>query len=87
MKNKYENDRILETNLCNAYEGKVSWSPVKSIWITSLYLIAIIGGFKTFSWSVFTVFLVSTAITLCLGHSLGMHRRLIHKSYNCPKWL
>lgn len=35
----------------------------------------------------FLVFLISSAITLCLGHSLGMHRRLIHQSYECPKWL
>lgn len=33
------------------------------------------------------VFLVTSAITLCLGHSLGMHRRFIHHSYECPKWL
>ena len=26
-------------------------------------------------------------LTLCLGHSLGMHRLLIHRSYECPKLL
>lgn len=25
--------------------------------------------------------------TLCLGHSLGMHRRFIHRSYAAPLWL
>jgi predicted DCC family thiol-disulfide oxidoreductase YuxK len=29
----------------------------------------------------------TTAITLCLGHSLGMHRRFIHRSYAAPLWL
>ena len=33
------------------------------------------------------VFLASSAVTLCGGHSLGMHRKLIHDSYQCPKWL
>ena len=33
----------------------------------------------------FLVFLATSAVTLCLGHSLGMHRRLIHQSYTCPK--
>jgi stearoyl-CoA desaturase (delta-9 desaturase) len=33
------------------------------------------------------VFVVSTAVSLNLGHSLGMHRRFIHRAYNCPKWL
>lgn len=52
-----------------------------------MYGVAIIGGILTFSWEALLVFLVTSAITLCLGHSLGMHRRLIHNSYNCPKWL
>jgi stearoyl-CoA desaturase (delta-9 desaturase) len=33
------------------------------------------------------VFLVSTVAVLLFGHSLGMHRKLIHNSYGCPKWL
>jgi stearoyl-CoA desaturase (delta-9 desaturase) len=33
------------------------------------------------------VFLVITAVTLCAGHSVGFHRRLIHRSFDCPKWL
>ncbi len=28
-------------------------------------------------------FLLLTGVTLCLGHSLGMHRKLIHQSYQC----
>lgn len=83
----YENHSILSNADSNAHQGTVKWSPVKSIWVTSCYLIAIIGGWMTFSWSAFGVFLTFTATTLCLGHSLGMHRRLIHQSYHCPKWL
>lgn len=33
------------------------------------------------------VFLLLTGVTLCLGHSLGMHRLLIHRSYECPLWM
>ncbi len=33
------------------------------------------------------VFIVTSAVTLCLGHSLGMHRKLIHESFDCPLWL
>ena len=33
------------------------------------------------------LFVTTTATTLCFGHSLGMHRRLIHRSYECPRWL
>jgi stearoyl-CoA desaturase (delta-9 desaturase) len=38
-------------------------------------------------WDAIVLFLVTTAVTLCLGHSLGMHRRLIHGAYQCPLWL
>ncbi|MEM0976038.1 MAG: acyl-CoA desaturase [Pseudomonadota bacterium] len=33
------------------------------------------------------MFLGLTAITICAGHSVGMHRLLIHKSFQTPKWL
>ena len=52
-----------------------------------MYLFAIVGGFLTFSMETLLVFLATSVITLCLGHSLGMHRRLIHNSYACPLWL
>lgn len=71
----------------NAFDGKVSWSPIKSIWISVMYLVAIIGSFYTFSWAVLLLFLGTCAVTLLGGHSLGMHRRLIHNSYECPLWL
>ncbi|MEQ1775694.1 MAG: acyl-CoA desaturase [Burkholderiales bacterium] len=71
----------------NPDEGVVTWSPVKSLWLMSHALVAAIGGALTFSLQNILVFLVCTAATLCLGHSLGMHRRLIHNSYECPRWM
>lgn len=68
-------------------EGTVHWSPAKSLWLTAHYLVAVIGGAWTLSIDAVTVFLVATAVTLCLGHSLGMHRKLVHSSYDCPRWL
>ena len=52
-----------------------------------MLLVALIAGPLTFTWQAGALFLLLSAITLCLGHSLGMHRRLIHRSYDCPKWL
>jgi len=40
-----------------------------------------------FTWSGVIVFLVLSGFTLCVGHSVGFHRRLIHRSFECPKWL
>lgn len=28
-----------------------------------------------------------TALTLCAGHSVGLHRGLIHRTYRAPRWL
>jgi fatty-acid desaturase len=67
--------------------GKVSWSPVKSLWWTVMAVTTIAGGAATFSWSAFALFLVATGLVLLFGHSLGSHRKLIHNSYQCPKWL
>jgi stearoyl-CoA desaturase (delta-9 desaturase) len=31
--------------------------------------------------------LALTVLTLCAGHSVGLHRGIIHKTYSCPRWL
>ena len=80
-------DRIVEVEGCDALSGEVRWAPVKSIWIGSMTLAAMILGPLTFSWSAFGVFVLLTTVTLCAGHSVGMHRRLIHNSFSCPIWL
>lgn len=87
MKTESGVPRIVEDGKTDANLGKVIWSPAKSIWYTSNVLISLIGGYFYFTWSAFGLFLAFTALTLCLGHSLGMHRRLIHGSYQCPIWL
>ncbi len=87
MTTNSDTTRMIETNLTNSNEGHVVWSPVKSIWYSAHAIIALVGGYLTFSWSALLIFALFTGITLCLGHSLGMHRRLIHKSYECPLWM
>jgi len=47
----------------------------------------VVGGTRYFSWSGVMLFLGSTAAVLLLGHSLGSHRKLVHDSFQCPKWL
>lgn len=79
--------RIHASGSANPVHGEVSWSPLKSLWVTAMYAVAIVGGILTFSAEAVAVFVVTTAITICGGHSLGMHRRLIHQSFECPLWL
>jgi fatty-acid desaturase len=73
-----------ETNPC---EGTVAWSPVKSLWFTSHALIALIGGYLTFSLEAAIFACGLTVFTLCLGHSIGLHRLLIHRSFECYRWV
>src|SRR5262249_52413551 len=67
--------------------GAVSWKPGKSLWIASMTLVGVLAGPATVTWGALTLFTVTTAVTICLGHSLGMHRRLIHRAFECPIWL
>jgi fatty-acid desaturase len=48
---------------------------------------AIVGGLATFTWTAFALFVASTLFVLLFGHSLGSHRKLIHNSFQCPRWL
>ena len=59
----------------------------KSFWFLGMAGAAIVGGIATFTYSALFLFLLSTACVLLFGHSLGSHRKLIHNSYSCPKWL
>lgn len=68
-------------------EGGVAYAPVKSIWFIGMAAGAIIGGMATISVAAISVFLATTATVLLFGHSLGSHRKLIHNSYQCPRWL
>ena len=79
--------RMFDAEDTCALEGSVHWKPGKSIWISSMTLVALVGGPIFFTWGALALFIATTAVTVCLGHSLGMHRRLIHRSYDCPLWL
>lgn len=68
----------------DARDGRVVWVPSKSIWTGGLTLVALVFAPLTFSWGAFALFLATTAITICAGHSVGMHRLLIHRSFKVP---
>ncbi len=84
---KYHNERIDDSVSSNANDGIVVLSKTKLFWLGSMLLLSVIGGVLTFSLEALSVFVISTGASLCLGHSLGMHRKLIHQSYQCPLWL
>ena len=83
----YTNDRVIASPHTDASDGTVRWSPGKSLLYTGMLAGWMIGGTFYFSWSAVALFFVTSAVTLCGGHSLGMHRKFIHNSFHCPDWL
>jgi stearoyl-CoA desaturase (delta-9 desaturase) len=77
------------TNLDRARpdEGEVVWDVGRSLWNMGFLGGALVLGPLYFSGSALLVFLLTAGVTLCAGHSVGFHRRLIHRSFDCPKWL
>ena len=85
--NAFKVNSLTGLDRASPVEGRVVWDPPRSIWNTGMLLAALILGPVTFAWDALAVFLVTAALTLCAGHSVGFHRRLIHRSFACPKWL
>lgn len=84
----YANERIdFPEQPGNPSRGRVVVSLKKVLWISTVLLGGTVGSFATVTPGAVLLFVGFTGISLCFGHSLGMHRLLIHRSYACPKWL
>jgi stearoyl-CoA desaturase (delta-9 desaturase) len=83
----FRSPRMIDAHDTSAVDGAVSWKPVKSLWIAAMTIVGVVGAPLTATWDAVGLFIATSAVTVCLGHSLGMHRRLIHRSYDCPLWL
>jgi len=78
---------LVELDGSSPVEGCVRWDPVHSFWNGGMLLGSVILAPLVFEWSALLVFALLTGATLLLGHSVGFHRRLIHRSFECPLWL
>jgi sn-1 stearoyl-lipid 9-desaturase len=65
----------------------VRWDWRKSLWFGGFHLAALMLAIPFFTWGAFAVFVVLTSVTLCAGHSVGVHRLLIHRAWAAPRWL
>jgi stearoyl-CoA desaturase (delta-9 desaturase) len=79
--------RVTAPDVDSVTAGTVRWSPANSLWFLGMAGGAVVGGLATFTWGAFALFVGSTAFVLLFGHSLGSHRKLVHDSFACPKWL
>jgi stearoyl-CoA desaturase (delta-9 desaturase) len=80
-------ERIFAGDDTDPLDGNVRWAPAKSLWIGAMTATAVALGPPLFSWDALILLVVTSALTLCFGHSVGMHRRLIHNSFECPLWV
>ncbi|MDE0348857.1 MAG: acyl-CoA desaturase [Gammaproteobacteria bacterium] len=80
------NSLVLEAR-SDPFAGSVKWDPARSLWNGGSLLGAVALGPLTFTWGALAVFVFLLALTMCAGHSVGFHRRLIHRTFDCPKWL
>jgi len=78
---------VIETPGASAVEGQVRWDPATSLWNGGMMAATLVFGPLTFTPAAGLVFVLATGVTLLLGHSVGFHRRLIHRSFACPLWL
>jgi len=76
--------RVDGTN-ASAIDGKALFDWKKVSWNGSMLLISIFIAPFYFSLSAFLVFLGLGYLTLLIGHSVSMHRMMIHRTFQCPK--
>ncbi|WP_083941285.1 acyl-CoA desaturase [Pseudoduganella violaceinigra] len=67
--------------------GQVRYAPAKSFWLMAMLGGAVYGMLAFPQLSAMALFASVSAMVLLFGHSLGSHRKLIHDSFACPKWL
>lgn len=80
-------DRVFPRPDTCAIAGDVRWAPLKSLWYSAMLIGGVVGIVWFPSWSNAAVTAALMIVTLWLGHSVGMHRLLIHRSFECPRWL
>ena len=71
----------------NALHGRAVLDWPKLLWNFGHITTALILAPMLFSWAALLLFLFLTYGSLLIGHSVGMHRMMIHRSFTTPRWL
>lgn len=80
-------ERIIPDHRTSETEGRIIWSPKKSLWLIA-HMVLSAAGIAVFpGLDALVVFITLSAVTICAGHSVGMHRLLIHRSFETSRWL
>lgn len=65
----------------SATDGAIRFSSVKAVWLFGHLVLGVLGLLLFPHIDALLVFAGLTAVTICAGHSVGMHRLLIHRSF------
>lgn len=76
--------RIDGTDSCPV-KGRPVLDPPKAAWNGFMLLASLIFAVPLFSWPAFLLFVCTTYGSLLIGHSVGMHRLMIHRTFTCHK--
>ncbi len=57
----------------------------KAAWNGAMLLATLTLAVPLFTWGAFALFLATTYFSLLIGHSVGMHRLMIHRTFECAK--
>jgi len=80
-------ERIVSNPNTSGVNGDIVWMPLKSLWLICHLILGLAGILLYPQLDAVLVFVLLTAITICAGHSVGMHRLLIHRSFETSKAL
>ncbi len=67
--------------------GRVRPDPFKAAWLIAMLALGVLFGLPALSPALTALSALLAGVTLCLGHSVGLHRGVIHQSYRAPRWL
>ncbi len=84
-KDRYKVNSLTTGQEVDPVAGYVRWDPGRSLWNASLLLGAAALSPIYFSWDAVLMSITLLLITMCAGHSVGFHRRLIHRTFQCNK--
>lgn len=81
-------ERVLRVdgNGANPYAGTPVLDWPKAIWNGGMLAGTLLVAIPLFNWPAFALFLTTTWLSLLIGHSVGMHRMMIHRSFSSPRW-
>jgi stearoyl-CoA desaturase (delta-9 desaturase) len=87
MQSLVSTERVRVLPGTSATKGRIVWDATKSLWFFAHAGLGLAGVLLYPQPDAAAVFVVLTGVTICAGHSVGMHRLLIHRSFAAPKWL